>query len=177
MSQDIVDTCRLDLPRKARPLGTPRVRRTDRHHHHIPSALGESQDCDYLVGMTESAAPESKKVRFYRTAGGARLVEDELNALSAAARAEVMSAIGRRKRGEQFPREDEQVEGRLRAIRSTFDGCEYRLLYAFVGTHDEVLLGLELVNKKTRKLSRATIRLARSRLGDWESRGTQSGRR
>jgi phage-related protein len=111
------------------------------------------------------------KVRFYSTATGNRTVVNELDGLGTAARAEMISAIRRRSAGTQFLREDEHVKGRIRAIRTTCEGCEYRALYALLGAHDEVLLCVHVLNKKWRKLPRSVIKLAEKRLTDWETRG------
>lgn len=110
-------------------------------------------------------------VRFYSTAAGNRTVAKELDGFGTDARAEVISAIKRRSKGTQFPREDEHVKGRIRAIRTTFEGCEYRALYALTGAHDEVLLCVHALNKKRAKLPRSVIKLAEQRLADWEARG------
>jgi phage-related protein len=111
------------------------------------------------------------KVRFYATAAGNKVFAEDLDGLGADARAEVVRAIGRRSRGEQLPREDELVAGRIRAIRTTFDGCEYRTLYGRVGPHDEVLLCLYVLNKKSRKIPSSAVKLASRRLADWEAQG------
>jgi phage-related protein len=109
-------------------------------------------------------------IRFYKTSSGRQVVRDELDALDEDARAGIMVAFRARSRGEQFRRQDEQVKGRIRAIRSTVGGREYRLLYATVGAHDHVFLGLFCVEKKAKKLLKRAIRKAEDRLRDWESR-------
>ncbi len=72
---------------------------------------------------------------------------------------------------EQFHHEDEHVRGRLWAMRTTYDGSEYRALYALVGTRHKVLLALHAINKKTKKLPKQIIDRADNRLADWERRG------
>lgn len=109
-------------------------------------------------------------VRLYSTSTGNQIVKDEIKALGPGG-VELISAAKRRSRGEQFSREDEQVRGRIRAIRSTYDGDEYRLLYALVGKHDQVILGLHACGKKSKKLPQKTIKLAEKRLKDWEGNG------
>lgn len=121
--------------------------------------------------MVPSDPPAPKKVRFYRTELGKRVVEEELTELGDGPRAELLGAIHRRRTGTHFEREDEQVQGRLRAVRATFDGCEYRALYALVGSRNEVLLALHAINKKKGKLPKRVIDLAKRRLKDWERRG------
>lgn len=123
--------------------------------------------------MSGEHVPSSRKVRFYKTATGAELFRSELDKLGFEAKAELVAAIRRRSRGQHLPREDEQVRGRIRSIRATYDGCEYRALYAFVGAHDEVLLALHAINKKFQRLPKAVIDRAASRLADWERHGAQ----
>ena len=127
-----------------------------------------------LVVPEELQQPTTRlHVRFYVSEGGAELFRDELNDLGLEARAAIVAAIKRRSRFEHFAREDEHVRGRVRAIRTTYDGAEYRALYALVGTHDEVLLGLHAVNKKSQKLPKRAIGRAEQRLADWQRRGEE----
>jgi len=55
-------------------------------------------------------------------------------------------------RNEHFPYEQEHIGGDLLAVRGFLDGCTYRVLYAREGTHDQILLGLHVFQKKDRKL-------------------------
>jgi phage-related protein len=109
--------------------------------------------------------------RFYVTDAGGDVVKKELAALGTTARAAVVEAMNRRRRGEQFPYEDEAIDKDLRSVRVFFDSCTYRLLYSTVGAHDQVLLALHVINKKDRKLPRQAQRLAAKRLSDWKRRG------
>jgi len=103
--------------------------------------------------------------------------KSELKDLPTDARAAVTVAMGRLRHGTSFPRELEHVRGNIWAIRVSFDGCEYRLLYARLGNNSEVLLGLIVLNKKSKKLPRQTIKVAERRLGNWEGRGLARRRR
>ncbi|BCL20525.1 type II toxin-antitoxin system RelE/ParE family toxin [Streptomyces tuirus] len=93
-----------------------------------------------------------------------------MTALGVNAKAAVTDAMKRLTKQEHMPYEQEHIEGRLQAVRVFYDGCTYRALYASVGNHDEVLLALHVVNKKSRKLPLAAKRKALKRLKDWESR-------
>lgn len=112
-----------------------------------------------------------KRWRHYTTADGNQVVRAELDALHVTVRAAVVEAMKRRQRGEQFPHEEERVGGRLHAVRVTVEGNEYRVLYASVGAHDQVLLGLHVLAKKSQKLPRQAREKAERRLRDWEQRG------
>lgn len=78
----------------------------------------------------------------------------------------------RRQREAHFPREDRHLTGRIREVRVSFEGGAFRVLYATVGAHDQVLLGLHAFTKKTQKTPPAAIDKALRRLQDWEARGT-----
>jgi len=154
------------------------LRGSYRHSRKAPRKLHLGPDARYSFGTVVPWQPVEQHsrqpkltVRFYTTAAGNRTVANELDGFGTDARAEVVSAIHRRSKGTQFPREDEHVKGRIRAIRTTFEGCEYRTLYALVGVHDEVLLCVHALNKKETKLPQSVIKLAERRLADWEARG------
>jgi phage-related protein len=109
--------------------------------------------------------------RFYTTATGRAIAREELDELRPDARAAVVEAIQRRRWGEQLHHEEEHLRGRLHAIRVSYDGCNYRVFYASVGKHDEILLGLVVFEKKGQKVARTVLRTAEKRLEDWEARG------
>lgn len=52
----------------------------------------------------------------------------------------------------------------------------YRLLFAEEGRFSQVLLALELVNKKWQTAKSRHIQLAERRLADWRERGRRRGR-
>ena len=110
--------------------------------------------------------------RFYRTANGRDVVGEELQALGVDARATVAEAMKRVARNEHFPYEQEHIAGELCAVRVFLAGCTYRVLYARVGAHDHILLGLHAFQKKDRKLPISARRLAERRLRDWLARGS-----
>ena len=51
---------------------------------------------------------------------------------------------------------------------------EYRILFSEEGKHNNILLALEGLPKKTRKVPNPLIDLAETRLKDWRSRGQES---
>jgi phage-related protein len=73
-------------------------------------------------------------------------------------------------RGELMPYEEEHIAGEIHAIRVFLAGNTYRLLYAYEGQHDQVLLALHCFQKKDRKLPKRARELALKRLKDWRKR-------
>lgn len=111
-----------------------------------------------------------RRWRHYRTAGGRQIVRDELKALGVPARAALAAAMKRHLRGELMRHEEEHLGGDLHALRVFLDGNTYRLLYAYQGKHDQVLLALHCIQKKDRKLPNQARRTAQKRLRDWRNR-------
>lgn len=111
-----------------------------------------------------------KRWRWYRTRRGGEVVRRELADLPFDAMASVAEALRRKRDDRQFPYEDEQIDADIRAIRVFHNGSTYRVLYAPVAQHDQVLLALHVITKRSRKLPVAARRLARKRLNDWTSR-------
>lgn len=99
-------------------------------------------------------------------------VRKELDKLGRDGKAAVLAAVRGVAEQRHLPREDERVDGRIRAVRTSFGGTEYRCLYALVGDRKELLLLLCVLNKKTRKLPPAKITLAKDRLAAWEAQQT-----
>jgi phage-related protein len=73
-----------------------------------------------------------------------------------------------RKRGLSAAR---HLEGDIWEVRIDGDRVIYRILFAEEGARGRVLLALDGLNKKTQKTPRATVELAKQRLGDWRRRG------
>lgn len=103
-----------------------------------------------------------RRWRYYRTGNDREIVRDELKALGVSARAAVVAAMKRHQRGELMPYEEEHLGGELHAIRVFLDGNTYRLLYAYEGSHDQVLLALHCIQKKDRKIGSCPNGLRRS---------------
>jgi phage-related protein len=117
--------------------------------------------------------PFVRSWRFYRSAAGSELARDELRELPTIAQANLTEAMKRKARGQELAREDEIIRGRLRAVRTTADGREYRALYARLGRGGEILLAVRVTEKKSKKLPKQDIDLALNRLADWEARGQE----
>jgi phage-related protein len=115
-----------------------------------------------------------RRWRYYRTPHGRDIVKQELAGLSLSARAAVVEAMKRHQSHELMPYEEEHIGGDLHAIRVFLEGSTYRLLYAYEGRHDQVLLALPCLQKKDRKLPKQARRLAERRLRDWRSRAAQA---
>jgi phage-related protein len=107
----------------------------------------------------------------YRTTGGRRPVDDLLDDLSdedAAAVAVAMKEVVRLGRGHP---DVNHLEGDIWQIEIDGSHVIYRLLYSEEGRFDQVLLALEIVNKKWQAAKRRHIELAKRRLADWRRRG------
>jgi phage-related protein len=78
--------------------------------------------------------------------------------------------MARVRRGEQFHYEDERIDSKLRAVRVSFDGCAYRVLYSRLGSHYQIMLALHVLDKRSERLPKAARKLAARRLTDWTSR-------
>lgn len=112
----------------------------------------------------------SRSWRYYQTADGGDVITKELASLGTAASAAVRETMSRARRDELLPREDKIVRGKIRELRISLDGCEYRVLYAREGKSGQVLLAVHVLHKKSRKLPPKAIRVAERRLADWRSR-------
>ncbi|WP_078861648.1 type II toxin-antitoxin system RelE/ParE family toxin [Streptomyces sp. NRRL F-5650] len=124
----------------------------------------------YLSASTGGGSLTSRRWRFYKTRNDKDVVREDLKSLGAGARAAILEAMKRVVRQEHMPYEQESVGNGLFAVRVFFADCTYRLLYSPVGSHDQVLLALHVINKKDRKLPKAAKDLAIERLKDWTVR-------
>lgn len=111
-----------------------------------------------------------RRWRHYRTSRGREVVKEEIQELDTHARAAVLAAMRRHQGGDLLPYEEERIDGDLHAVRVFVDGSTYRLLYAYEGRHDQVLLALHCFHKKERKLPVRARKLADRRLREWRSR-------
>jgi phage-related protein len=111
-----------------------------------------------------------RRWRHYRTVRGRDVVKEEIQELGTHARAAVLEAMKRHQRGELLPYEEEHIGGDLHAVRVFVNSSTFRLLYAYEGRHDQVLLALHCLHKKDRRLPLAARRLAERRLRDWRDR-------
>lgn len=100
--------------------------------------------------------------------------------LDAGGMAAVLAIFVRIARGEAvLPRQVEHLGGALRSVRTTYNGCEYRMVYAQVRrTHEgrdqhvalaaPRLVGLVPWNKKRKRVPSHLLRTAQSRLDQWQ---------
>jgi len=126
------------------------------------------------VTVPDSGEPPERWWRFYVSATGTPVVANELDSLGQGAKAALADTMKAVARGVGLPREDEKVDDELRVIHVTYDGCEYRVLYGVLGATGRVMLAVHAFNKKSPRLSPATLKKARNRLRDWNERGERS---
>lgn len=60
--------------------------------------------------------------------------------------------------------------GDIYEVRASGERQAFRVLYATEGEHDQVLLALEAISKRSQKTPQSSIQLARRRLADWRGR-------
>ncbi|MEO5964050.1 MAG: type II toxin-antitoxin system RelE/ParE family toxin [Candidatus Limnocylindrales bacterium] len=108
--------------------------------------------------------------RLYRTAGGRRIIRDEINALDPIAFAAIFAAMDDvEELGASAA--SAPVSDKIREIDADGEhGTTFRLLFGKAGRNDQILLAVVVFEKKTRKTPKRFIELAERRLDDWESR-------
>jgi phage-related protein len=128
--------------------------------------------------MNQPTPQPRRKWRWYKTADGKNLVEAELVSLPRDVQTAIVAAMKRKSADECFPNEDKDIRDYpIRELRISLDGNAYRVLYAPVAPHHEILLAVAVVPKKAQKLKKAVLKNASERLRDWESRGSEGVRR
>jgi phage-related protein len=113
--------------------------------------------------------------RFYRTPAGAKVVEDALKLLG---REQIAALNDLRKRftsGRLLPREVETVGNGLLALRTTVGGMELRMYFGRVGKGGCICLAVHVLNKKSKKVPKKDMKLARDRLREWQTRHAPPG--
>ncbi|MES4889075.1 type II toxin-antitoxin system RelE/ParE family toxin [Streptomyces sp. NPDC096012] len=154
----------------------PRPFRGGNSQLHFPYATkgrGVARSAQRLRGWSASAGGgslTSRRWRFYKTRNDKDVVREDLKSLGVGARAAILEAMKRVVRQEHMPYEQESVGNGIFAVRVFFADCTYRLLYSPVGSRDQVLLALHVINKKDRKLPKVAKDLAIERLKDWTAR-------
>ena|SRR5438270_2159521 len=133
--------------------------------------------------MSDAATPEPSgrrwRWRFYSTPSGREPVRDflydpRLSDLDAANIAAAMKEV--RRLGRAHP-DVNHLTGDIWQIEIDGTRVIYRLLFAEEGRFGQVLLALEIVNKKWQRARAQNIRLAEDRLADWRQRGHRLGKR
>lgn len=129
--------------------------------------------------MNNSAAPEParrrRRWRFYSSWSGREPVRDvlydkRLSDIDAAAIAAAMKEVRAAGRAHG---DVNHLHGDIWQIEIDGQRVIYRLLFAEEGRFGQVLLALELVNKKWQKAKGRHIRLAEERLAEWRERGAR----
>lgn len=123
----------------------------------------------------EGSGRTRRQWRFYRTASGQEPVREflwdrHLPDEDAAAIAAVMTEV--RNAGRAHP-DVNHLRGDIWQLEIRGRSAIYRLLFAEEGRYQQVLLALEVVNKKWQKAKGRHIELAEKRLADWRERGTR----
>ena len=123
----------------------------------------------------EGARRTRRQWRFYRTASGQEPVREflwdrHLPDEDAAAIAAVMTEV--RNAGRAHP-DVNHLRGDIWQLEIRGRTAIYRLLFAEEGRYQQVLLALEVVNKKWQKAKGRHIELAEKRLADWRQRGAR----
>jgi phage-related protein len=130
------------------------------------------------VPTNKQVGPASHKYRrrwrFYHTSAGRKPVQEFLDDLAdedAAAIAAAMKEVRDAGRGHG---DVNQLRGDIWQIEIDGKSVIYRLLFAEEGRFGQVLLALEIVNKKWQSAKTHHIQLAVRRLADWRARGRAS---
>jgi phage-related protein len=112
-----------------------------------------------------------RRWRDYQTGTGRRPVKQFIEKLGDDDVAAIMDAMREVKvKGLASAR---HLDGDIYEVRADGDRAIYRVLFAPQGRRNQVLLALEALKKKTQKTPPQTVKLAKQRLRDWESRGRQ----
>jgi phage-related protein len=113
----------------------------------------------------------NRRWRFYKTAAGREPVRDFLDGLTEGDAAKVAAAMKEvRDAGRGHPNVN-HLQGDIWQVEVDGERVIYRVLFAEEGRFGQVLLALEIVNKKWQKAKTRHIQLATRRLNDWRERG------
>jgi len=109
-----------------------------------------------------------RRWRDYRTASGARPVQEFLDQVPREDKAAILVTLGAiRRTGLTLAR---HLRGDIYEAKIDTVAHSYRVLFATEGCYNQVLLSLEAFSKKTRKTPPEKIQLAERRLADWRRR-------
>jgi phage-related protein len=114
--------------------------------------------------------------RFYRTAAGREPVREFLDddRLPDADVARIAAAMIEVRRNGRADPDVNHLRGDIWQIEIDGKNAIYRLMFAEEGRFGQVLLALQIVNKKWQKARNRDIELAEERLADWRERGHRS---
>jgi phage-related protein len=113
--------------------------------------------------------------RFYRTTAGREPVREFLDQLSDEDSAAVAAAMKEVRDAGRRHIDVNHLRGDIWQIEVDGRNVIYRLLFAEQGRFSQVLLALEIVNKKWQSAKSRHIQLAERRLADWRARGRPQG--
>lgn len=111
--------------------------------------------------------------RFYRSPAGREPVREFLDQLSDTDAAAVATAMKEVRNAGRGHRDVNHLHGDIWQIEIDGQTVIYRLLFAEEGRFGQVLLALEIVNKKWQKARSRHIQLAERRLHEWRGRGSR----
>lgn len=114
--------------------------------------------------------------RIYRSVAGREPVREFLDQLSDEDSAAVAAAMKEVRNAGRGHTDVNQLRGDIWQIEVDGKRVIYRLLFAEEGRFSQVLLALEIVNKKWQSAKNRHIHLAERRLADWRRRGRRQGR-
>ncbi len=127
---------------------------------------------DHPMGSMNGRSPVTRRRwRDYKTSSGRNPIEEFIDRLSGPDKATVLAGMEDVREGGL--RAARHLDGDIWEVRADGDRVIYRILFATEGRWRQVLLALEVFNKKTQKTPRSTIELAKTRLADWRRRGDQ----
>jgi len=115
--------------------------------------------------------------RFYRSAAGREPVREFLDQLSDADAAAVATAMKEVRNAGRGHLDVNHLRGDIWQIEVDGQSVIYRLLFAEEGRFRQVLLALEIVNKKWQTARSRHIQLAERRLSEWRGRGSRNSAR
>ncbi len=119
--------------------------------------------------MSGEGVEHKRQWRDYRTESGARPVRDFLLTLPRADRFAILTEMEYvRIHGKSAARHLHQD---IYEVRITHNTKAYRVLFAYEGHFNHILLSLEAFQKKTQQTPKNSIKLAEQRLADWRRRG------
>lgn len=114
--------------------------------------------------------------RFYRSVAGSEPVREFLDGLSDEDSAAIAAAMRDVRNAGRGHVDVNHLRGDIWQIEVDGKRVIYRLLFAEEGRFSQVLLALEIVNKKWQSAKNRHIQLAERRLADWRRRGRRQGR-
>lgn len=115
--------------------------------------------------------PYRRQWRFYRSAAGREPVREFLDQMSDEDAAAIAAAMKQVRDAGRSHTDVNHLRGEIWQIEIDGRRVIYRLLFAEQGRFSQVLLALEIVNKKSQTAKPRHLALAERRLADWQARG------